>query len=413
MTTPENIKELNTNQIFVFGSNLNGNHLGGSASFAKENFGAEEGIGEGLTGKSYAFPTLNKKMEKVSKEELISSKERLYKYAEENKDKQFLVTKVGCGIAGFSEEEMKEVFKGEKPHNIVLPKGWSVVRGYKGFEKGLLCRGYQYELGKDFYYKGDIELCQSGFHFCKNLSDVYSYYGFNDDTVVCEVETVGDVIDEECGNKSVTNHLKLVRMLNAEQKANNNGSGNTGHSNTGEWNTGNCNTGEWNTGEWNTGHRNTGNCNTGEWNTGEWNTGYSNTGHSNTGHSNTGHRNTGHWNTGEWNTASFHVGSFNTKDAEEVLVFNKLCKKDVWDNAEKPNCFYFDTKQYIPFEEMTEEEKNKYPSAKVCGGYVKDIPHKEAWAKALKDISKEDIKMIKNLPNWDAGVWEEITGVKL
>ena len=89
MTTPKNIEKLKPNQIFVFGSNLNGNHIGGSAKQALDNFGAIEGQGEGLQGQSYAFPTLDEKMEKVSKKALISSKEKLYKCAEENPDCEY------------------------------------------------------------------------------------------------------------------------------------------------------------------------------------------------------------------------------------------------------------------------------------------------------------------------------------
>lgn len=124
MNTPEKIENLKENEIFVFGSNLNGNHGGGAARFAQDNFGAENGVGEGLTGQSYAFPTLDKDMKKVSLEALTESKKTLYKCAEDNKDKIFLVTKVGCGIAGFNEEIMKEVFKGKKPLNIILPENW-------------------------------------------------------------------------------------------------------------------------------------------------------------------------------------------------------------------------------------------------------------------------------------------------
>lgn len=120
--TPENITELKPNEIFVFGSNKNGNHMAGAALFAKEKFGAQEGVGEGRTGQSYAFPTLDENMQKLTFEDLIKSKQYLYEYAEGNKDARFLVTKVGCGIAGFKEEKMKKVFEGKKPVNVILPK---------------------------------------------------------------------------------------------------------------------------------------------------------------------------------------------------------------------------------------------------------------------------------------------------
>ena len=104
--TPEKITKLKKNEIFVFGSNLNGSHAGGAALQAVK-FGAVEGVGEGLTGQTYAFPTLDKKMKKVSSTSLKKSVENLYKCAKENEDKTFYVTKVGTGIAGYTEEEMK------------------------------------------------------------------------------------------------------------------------------------------------------------------------------------------------------------------------------------------------------------------------------------------------------------------
>jgi len=433
MTTPNKIEKLLPNQIFVFGSNLNGNHAGGAALQAKKDFGAEDGVSEGLTGQSYAFPTLDKDMQKVSKEDLLKSKELLYKVAEENKDKEFLVTKVGCGIAGFTEEEMKEIFKGEKPNNIVLPAGWSKVYGYKAFQKGLKCRDFQYEFGKDFYYKDEIELCKSGFHFCKSLGDVYNYYTFGTDIVVCEIESERDVIDQEDKEKSVTNHLRIIRMLNPKEASNNNGINNTGHSNTGDSNTGHWNTGDSNTGDGNTGHSNTGDRNTGHWNTGDrntgdrntgdrntghWNTGDRNTGHRNTGHSNTGYRNTGHWNTGDrntghWNTGDGNTGYFNFLSPENILVFEKEYKYSDWIELNLPSCLYFNTKEWIDYSNMTEEEKEKHPSSKTSGGYLKTLEYKEAFIKSLQNASKEEIEQIKNLPNFDADIFEKISGFRI
>lgn len=69
--TPENIQELKENQIFVFGSNMNGNHTGGAARLAVEKFGAIMGQAEGIQGQSYAIPTLDKDMQKVTEEELV------------------------------------------------------------------------------------------------------------------------------------------------------------------------------------------------------------------------------------------------------------------------------------------------------------------------------------------------------
>lgn len=123
-TKQENITELSNNQIFVFGSNLSGNHIGGAALFAKQNFSAIEGVGEGMNGQCYSFPTLDKNMQKVSVEALKESRNRLYSCAKENPDLQFLVTKLGCGIAGFSETEISNIFKGNRPSNLIFPINW-------------------------------------------------------------------------------------------------------------------------------------------------------------------------------------------------------------------------------------------------------------------------------------------------
>lgn len=123
--TPDVVKKLKDHEIFVFGSNLNGNHAGGSAKLASDKFGAEDGVGEGLRGQSYAFPTLDKDMQKVSIDALKESVEKLIQCARDNTTKIFLLTKVGCGIAGFTEDEMKQVFnRRDIPANIIKPKGW-------------------------------------------------------------------------------------------------------------------------------------------------------------------------------------------------------------------------------------------------------------------------------------------------
>jgi len=123
MNTPENITTLEPEQIFVFGSNLAGNHAGGAARYAKEHFGAQEGVGEGLTGQCYAFPTLGRKLEQRNNEQLVMSARKLWKVARQNPDKVFLLTKVGCGIASYDEEYMAMLFRGA-PENIIKPIGW-------------------------------------------------------------------------------------------------------------------------------------------------------------------------------------------------------------------------------------------------------------------------------------------------
>lgn len=122
-TTPDNIEELEHHEIIVFGSNLNGNHAGGLARLCADKFGAAEGVGEGATGQCYAFPTLDESMQKVTEEQLKESVKRLIDFAHNKSSNIILLTKVGCGIAGFDEDEIKEYFK-DLPANIIKPKGW-------------------------------------------------------------------------------------------------------------------------------------------------------------------------------------------------------------------------------------------------------------------------------------------------
>ena len=119
-TTPEFITELQPNEIFVFGSNLKGMHGGGAAYIAYRKFGAIMGQGVGLQGQSYGIPTMQGGVETIRPyvDEFIA-------FAKENQELTFLVTRIGCGIAGFTDEEIAPLF--EKAHgveNIVLPPGW-------------------------------------------------------------------------------------------------------------------------------------------------------------------------------------------------------------------------------------------------------------------------------------------------
>ncbi len=118
MTTPDDITTLGPNQVFVFGSNRAGEHYAGAAYAAWVRFGAGMGVGEGLVGQSYAFPTLAS-----SEGDLRKSAMALQRTAEALPAVTFYLTKVGCGIAGFDEDYMKQFFK-DMPDNVIKPKGW-------------------------------------------------------------------------------------------------------------------------------------------------------------------------------------------------------------------------------------------------------------------------------------------------
>lgn len=116
-TTPERLTSLPEGNIFVFGSNAGGQHGGGAAHTAVRSFGAEWGVGEGLAGQSYALPTME------GREAFEQAAARFVAYAGEHPELTFWLTKVGCGIAGYAEAEVRGWFA-ETPPNVVKPAGW-------------------------------------------------------------------------------------------------------------------------------------------------------------------------------------------------------------------------------------------------------------------------------------------------
>lgn len=122
--TPLFITNLQQNEIFVFGSNLQGNHAGGAARIARLHFGAEMGNGVGPQGQSYAIPTMQGGVETIKPyvDEFID-------YAIRHPEQHFLVTPIGCGIAGFTPSEIAPLFeKAQDIENISLPESfWSII----------------------------------------------------------------------------------------------------------------------------------------------------------------------------------------------------------------------------------------------------------------------------------------------
>jgi len=151
-------------------------------------------------------------------------------------------------------------------------------------------------------------------------------------------------------------------------------------------------------------------------NTGDSNTGYSNTGDRNTGNSNTGNRNTGNRNTGYSNTGDRNTGAFCTGEPA-FTMFNKPSEWSANDFLESRAWHltrnYVDTKMWIPDNKMTEEEKKANRGWERAEGYYKDIPYKEAFTNAWHNWSEENRKEFTSLPNFDAVIFEEITGVKI
>src|SRR5574344_694303 len=91
------------------------------------------------------------------------------------------------------------------------------MRGYKMMESDMTCKGFQYEIGKEYTLKGKLEICESGFHFCENPFDCLYYYGsIKGDKRLFLVEALGEVITED--NKSVTNKIKIIEEIKDIEK---------------------------------------------------------------------------------------------------------------------------------------------------------------------------------------------------
>jgi len=277
------------------------------------------------------------------------------------------------------------------------------MKSYKVFNPDWTCRDFKFEIGKSYHIDNPI-MCERGFHSCKKLADCFSYYAFNSNNKVAEVEIFGTILGED-DNKQCSSDITIVKEITWHEVLD--------LCNTGDWNTGDSNTGNRNTGNRNTGDSNTGDWNTGDSNTGDSNTGNRNTGNRNTGDSNTGDRNTGDSNTGDWNTGDCNTGFFNSITPDDVLVFNKPCKRIDWENVEKPNFIYFNLIEFVYEYKMTEEEKGLHPSYKLIGGYLKSYDYKEAFQKAYNNASNADKELITKLPNFDKDIFFEITGIRI
>ena len=121
--TPENITHLDEDEVFVFGSNLAGNHAGGAARTALLRFGAKMGQGEGMQGQSYAIPTMQGGVETIK-----PYVDRFIDLAYEWDQTTFYVTRIGCGIAGFKDEEIAPLFdRAYDLYNVRLPESFARI----------------------------------------------------------------------------------------------------------------------------------------------------------------------------------------------------------------------------------------------------------------------------------------------
>ena len=249
------------------------------------------------------------------------------------------------------------------------------MKAFKVFNPDWTCQGFQYEVGKTYSMKEEPIFCGRGFHACKKVSDCFSYYSFDPKNKVAEVILSGIIIGQD-GDKQVSNKIKIIKEITWEQML---VMANTGIGNSGYGNSGNINSG-----------------------------------HNNSGDRNSGDNNSGYINSGCNNSGDRNSGDFNTTTPEIANFFNKPCKLKDWDNTKKPDFISnVNLNQWIIWSDMSGDEKKENKDAFVTDGYLKTISYKEAWKIAFDSASKEDIKLLKTLPNFDADIFEEITGIKL
>ena len=174
--------------------------------------------------------------------------------------------------------------------------------------------------------------------------------------------------------------------------------------NTGEYNTGYRNSGDWNSGDWNSGNRNSG-----YGNSGNGNSGNRNSGNGNSGYGNSGNGNSGDWNSGYGNSTDRESGIFCSTEGT-VRLFNKETNLK-WDDIDHPDFDEFYPTKWIPESEMTDEEKKADPQFFVRQGYLKTYTWEEAWANYWKDSDEKERQKVLNLPNFDAQIFKDITGI--
>ena len=301
------------------------------------------------------------------------------------------------------------------------------MKGYKAFNKDLTCRGMQYEVGKTFEMEEEPICCKQGFHFCENIADVYRYYDTSDDTRICEVEAIGEIVTDD-NIKYCTNKIKIVREITDDyiKKCNINKTS-TGYFNSGKYNSGNCNSGDYNSGKYNSGNYNSGKYNSGKYNSGKYNSGWYNSGNYNSGWYNSGDYNSGKYNSGNYNSGKYNSGwynsgdynsgCFNTEKKPKIKMFDKESNWtfDDWYNSEAKRIISNCPHKHLVFisGKMSEEEKERHPEYKTIGGYLKVIEvTKEDKQKWWDNLSQEDKEECFNLPNFDTDKFCECLGIE-
>jgi len=176
-------------------------------------------------------------------------------------------------------------------------------------------------------------------------------------------------------------------------------------------NSGYNNSGHCNSGHWNSGGRNSGHCNSGHWNSGHWNPGDNNSGDNNSGDNNSGGRNSGNNNSGHWNPGDYNSGYLNL-DTPNIRIFGKETSISL-NEIVFPSFFYFELTTWVSDEDMSDKEKEAFPSYVTTGGYLKTREYKQAFIESYEKATPEDRALVEKLPNFDADIFFQISGIRI
>ena len=251
------------------------------------------------------------------------------------------------------------------------------MRGYKVFDSERECRGFRYEVGKIYTMEESPKCCERGFHFCTKLVDCFRYYDFNQNNKVAEIEAFGEIDCNDEDTKACTNGIRIVRELTWGEVLElvNIGKRCSGMRNSGDWNSGDCNSGDWNSGDCNSGNKNS----------------------------------------GDWNRTNFSSGIFNTEE-QKIRMFNK---ESDWTYGDWRKCRAkgilarapHAVVKWVDKSNMTNEEEKAYPDYETTGGYLKVQDERDAITNWWNELSADNKKTIKSLPNFDWDIFCECTGI--
>lgn len=238
----------------------------------------------------------------------------------------------------------------------------------KGFDEDLKCRGMQFEVGKEYKIElngRELELCtDTCFHYCDSLLQVHQYYPVNENNRFCEIEVLGEEISD--GKKCGSNHIRVVREIIGKELNRLKGLIN----------------------------KNTGLFNSGDFNSGD--------------------RNSGDFNSGIFNSCDYSNGVFCSK-SPKINIFNVPTNMTMREFVNSKYYVAIISSDFILTEwiNYAKEEMEKDESKNLIGGYLKTYSYQEACKNWWENMTEENREIIMSMPNFDAEIFKEITGIEV